>query len=75
MVIGLPPVVLFGKEAMREQVVLPVLRGDKRIALAISEPFAGSDVAGLKTTARKSACGQYVREGRGTERGKGARAR
>jgi alkylation response protein AidB-like acyl-CoA dehydrogenase len=27
--------------------------------LAVSEPWAGSDVAGIKTTAKKSECGKY----------------
>jgi alkylation response protein AidB-like acyl-CoA dehydrogenase len=59
LVIGLPPVVHFGSPALRDRIVLPVLRGDKRIALAISEPFAGSDVANIRTTARKSPCGRF----------------
>jgi hypothetical protein len=33
------------------QVVGPCLRGEKRIALAVSEATAGSDVANLKSTA------------------------
>ena len=31
----------------------PVLRGEKIAALAITEPGGGSDVAGLRTTARR----------------------
>lgn len=34
--IGLPPVIHFGSEEMKERVVAPVLRGEKRICLAIS---------------------------------------
>ncbi len=60
MVIGLPPVVLFGGAQVKEKVVLPVLRGERRIALAISEPFAGSDVANIRTTATKSSCGRCL---------------
>jgi alkylation response protein AidB-like acyl-CoA dehydrogenase len=41
----------------RCQIVPEVLLGKKRICLAISEPHAGSDVAGLQTTAVKSPCG------------------
>lgn len=48
LVIGLPPVINFGSEDLRKTVVPAVLRGDKRICLAISEPFAGSDVANIK---------------------------
>jgi len=51
--IGLPPVVLHGSEAVRQEVVPPVLRGKKIAALAITEPGGGSDVAALRTTARR----------------------
>jgi acyl-CoA dehydrogenase len=51
--IGLPPVVLHGSEAVRHEVVPPVLRGEKIAALAITEPGGGSDVAALRTTARR----------------------
>ncbi len=58
--IGLPPVFKFSNSpALTKRVCDEVFRGDKRIALAISEPDAGSDVAGLKTTAVKSADGKY----------------
>jgi len=58
-VIGASPVWKFGPEWMKKEIGIPVVRGEKRICLAISEPFAGSDVAGLKTTATKSPCGEY----------------
>lgn len=57
--IGLPPVLHFGKAAVRDKVVPEVLRGDKRICLAISEPAAGSDVAGITTVCKKSADGSH----------------
>ena len=41
---------------MQHRIVGPVLRGEKRICLAITEPWAGSDVAGIKTTAVKTPC-------------------
>jgi len=50
-VIGLPPVLNFGSPELRAKVVPEVLDGKKFICLAISEAFAGSDVAGLQTTA------------------------
>ncbi|MDQ0572892.1 acyl-CoA dehydrogenase [Variovorax paradoxus] len=50
--IGLPPVVLHASDAVRSEVVPPVLRGEKIAALAITEPSGGSDVAALRTTAR-----------------------
>lgn len=51
--IGLPPIVNFGSDAMKQRVVPPVLAGDKIIALAITEPGGGSDVANLKTRAER----------------------
>ena len=50
--IGLPPVINFGSEAIKQMVAPPVLAGTKRISLAITEPGGGSDVAQLQTTAR-----------------------
>ncbi len=49
--IGLPPVALYGDEAMKQRVIAPVLRGEKIAALAVTEPSGGSDVASLKTRA------------------------
>ncbi|KAI8356082.1 putative acyl-CoA dehydrogenase [Choanephora cucurbitarum] len=50
--IGLPPVLNFASEEIKEKVVPGCLAGDKIIALAITEPTAGSDVANIKTTAK-----------------------
>ncbi|RXK38326.1 acyl-CoA dehydrogenase [Tremella mesenterica] len=58
MVIGLPPVWNFAKEPLRSKVLDEVFSGQKVISLAISEAFAGSDVAGLRTTATKSEDGK-----------------
>ena len=49
--IGLPPVLAIGTEEMKQRIAPAVLAGDKRIALAITEPSAGSDVAQIKTRA------------------------
>jgi alkylation response protein AidB-like acyl-CoA dehydrogenase/predicted heme/steroid binding protein len=57
--IGLPPVAGFARKEVREKVVREVATGEKTIALAVSEPYAGSDVANLTCTAKKSACGRY----------------
>jgi len=51
--IGLPPIVALGDEALKKRVLPPVLAGEKIAALAISEPDGGSDVANLRTTARR----------------------
>jgi len=55
LVIGLPPVIHFGSEEVKSRVILPCLKGEKIICLAISEPQAGSDVAGLVTVATLTA--------------------
>lgn len=49
--IGLPPVWRVGSEALKQRIVPQVLAGEKIIALAITEPSGGSDVANLKTRA------------------------
>ena len=57
--IGLPPVLKWAKPALRERVVPQVLSGEKIMALAVTEPSGGSDVANLKTRAVKE--GDYYR--------------
>ncbi len=49
--IGLPPVLNWGSEALKQAVAPPVLAGEKHISLGITEPGGGSDVANLRTTA------------------------
>lgn len=49
----------FGSEGLKARVVPEVLAGEKFISLAISEPFAGSDVGGLRTTATLSEDKKY----------------
>ncbi|WP_395058852.1 acyl-CoA dehydrogenase family protein [Polaromonas sp.] len=51
--IGLPPVLAHGSTALQQAVIPAVLRGEKIAALAITEPGGGSDVAALRTTARR----------------------
>jgi len=58
-VIGASPIWSFGDDRLKQEVGVPVIRGEKRICLAISEAFAGSDVANLRTTARKSDDGRH----------------
>ncbi|KAF7716768.1 Acyl-CoA dehydrogenase family protein [Penicillium ucsense] len=41
-------------QELKERVTAEVLSGQKKMCLAITEAFAGSDVAGLKTTAEKT---------------------
>eukprot|EP01126_Amoeba_proteus_P021522 TRINITY_DN2187_c0_g3_i12.p1 TRINITY_DN2187_c0_g3~~TRINITY_DN2187_c0_g3_i12.p1 ORF type:complete len:367 (-),score=55.04 TRINITY_DN2187_c0_g3_i12:704-1804(-) len=62
--IGLPPVLKFGSEEMKQKVAPSCLQGKKVICLAITEPWGGSDVANLKTTAVKTPDGKnYVVNG------------
>jgi len=46
-------------EELRERVTQECLSGKKKICLAITEAFAGSDVAGLRTTAEKTPDGKH----------------
>jgi alkylation response protein AidB-like acyl-CoA dehydrogenase len=50
---ALPPIIKYGAAWMQEQVVRPVVTGNKNCSLMISEPYAGSDVANIRTTAVK----------------------
>ncbi|KAJ7274439.1 acyl-CoA dehydrogenase/oxidase [Mycena haematopus] len=58
--IGLPPIINFGQPAIRDKIVEEVFAGKKHVCLAITEAFAGSDVAGLKTFAKKTDKGWIV---------------
>lgn len=71
--IALPPILRWGTDVQRERFVRPTLAGDKIAALAITEPDAGSDVASLRTRARRDGdC--YVVDGRKTFITSGCRA-
>jgi acyl-CoA dehydrogenase len=60
--IGLPPVLRHGSAQVQQEVIPTVLRGEKIAALAITEPGGGSDVAALRTTARRDG-GDWVIDG------------
>ena len=51
--IALPPVARFGTDEQKQRYLVPGIRGEKIAALGITEPDAGSDVAGLRTFARR----------------------
>lgn len=59
--IGAPPIAKLGSEALKQRVLPAVLSGEKISALAITEPSGGSDVANLKTTAKKDGSHYVVR--------------
>ena len=62
--IGLPPVLRHGTAELQQEVIAPVLRGEKIAALAITEPGAGSDVSGLRTKARREpGSGDWIIDG------------
>jgi acyl-CoA dehydrogenase len=57
--IGLPPVLAHGSPALKQLIAPAVLRGEMIAALAITESSGGSDVARLRTTARREG-GEWV---------------
>ncbi|KAG1521264.1 hypothetical protein G6F51_014691 [Rhizopus arrhizus] len=59
MMISIPTVLNFGPPALKAKVVPEVLSGKKRMALAITEPYAGSDVASMRTVAVKTPDGKH----------------
>ncbi len=71
--IATPPVWRFGTEEQHQRFLAPAIRGDKIAALGITEPGAGSDVAGIRTFARR-ADGGYVVNGSKTFITNGVRA-
>ena len=58
--IGLPPILAMGSEAMKRRIAPDVLAGDKLIALGITEPGGGSDVANLRTKAERKGAAYIV---------------
>jgi acyl-CoA dehydrogenase len=51
--IASPPVMHAGTHEQKQRLLAPVLAGEKIAALAITEPGGGSDVANIRTTARR----------------------
>jgi alkylation response protein AidB-like acyl-CoA dehydrogenase len=58
-----PPVFKFGTEEQKRKWLVPAIRGEQIAALAITEPDAGSDVAGITTTAKRFG-DEYIVNGR-----------
>ena len=58
--IALPPIWKFGTEEQKQRYLVPGIRGELIAALAITEPDAGSDVASIRTLARKVDGGYVV---------------
>jgi len=57
-----PALARFGSHELKEQFLKPAIAGDMVACIGVSEPGAGSDVASIKTTARKDG-GDYVING------------
>jgi citronellyl-CoA dehydrogenase len=62
-----------GSREVKDEFLAPAIRGDKIAALGVTEPGAGSDVAGLRTTAR-AVGDEYVINGSKTFITNGTRA-
>jgi citronellyl-CoA dehydrogenase len=58
-----PPVFKFGSDDQKRRWLAPAIRGEMIAAIAITEPDAGSDVAGITTVARREG-DQFVVNGR-----------
>ena len=57
-----PALARFGSDELRKEFLAPAIAGDHVACIGVSEPGAGSDVASIKTTARKDG-GDYVING------------
>jgi citronellyl-CoA dehydrogenase len=68
-----PVIADLGSREVKDEFLAPAIRGDKVAALGVSEPGAGSDVAGLRTTAR-AVGDEYVINGSKTYITNGTRA-
>jgi acyl-CoA dehydrogenase len=71
--IATPPIWKFGTEDQKQRFLAPAIRGERIAALGITEPGAGSDVAGIRTFAGK-VDGGYVVNGSKTFITNGVRA-
>ena len=60
--LGSAPITLFGNAALKQKYLPGVIEGKRLGAFALSEPESGSDVASLRTTARRDGDG-YVLNG------------
>jgi alkylation response protein AidB-like acyl-CoA dehydrogenase len=70
---AMPPILAFGSEEQKQQWLVPAIRGEAILCLGITEPDAGSDVAGIKTRAVRDG-DEYVINGSKTYITNGHRA-
>ncbi len=72
---AMPPILAFGTEEQKQEWAAPAIAGTKILCLGITEPDAGSDVAGIKTRAvYDEATDEYVINGSKTYITNGHRA-
>lgn len=71
--IGLPPILALGSDELKARVAPEVLSGDKLIALCVTEPGGGSDVANIRTRAARDG-DDYIVNGEKTYITTGCRA-
>ena len=71
---AMPPILAFGTEEQKQEWVVPAIAGKKILCLGITEPDAGSDVAGIKTRAVSATATSYVINGSKTYITNGHRA-
>jgi citronellyl-CoA dehydrogenase len=57
-----PALARFGSDALRREFLAPAISGEAVACVGVSEPGAGSDVAAIRTTARKDG-GDYIING------------
>jgi alkylation response protein AidB-like acyl-CoA dehydrogenase len=70
---AMPPINLLGTEEQKQEWMVPAIKGEKILCLGITEPDAGSDVAGIKTRAVRDG-DEYVINGSKTYITNGHRA-
>ena len=70
---AMPPILAFGSQEQKREWVAPAIAGEKILCLGITEPDAGSDVAGIKTRAVRDG-DEYVINGSKTYITNGHRA-
>lgn len=59
-----PALARFGSDALREEFLTPAIAGEYVVSIGVSEPGAGSDVAAIKTSARKDGSDYVINGGK-----------
>jgi acyl-CoA dehydrogenase len=71
--IATPPIFTYGTEEQRQRWLKPAIAGERIVALGVTEPSGGSDIAAVQTIARREG-DQYVLSGTKTFITNGVRA-